>query len=71
MDLVYKNATKSVGLLTTPIYTSTGTRLLGLHLDGNLSYEDDSGNFHFCQNTCDAMVVNVIRILQDLVRDSW
>jgi hypothetical protein len=71
MDLVYKNATKSVGLLTTPIYTSTGARLLGLLLDGNLSYEDDSGNFHFCQNTCDAMVVKVIRILQDLVRDSW
>jgi hypothetical protein len=71
MDLVYKNATKSIGLLTTPIYTSTGARLLGLSLDGNLSYEDDSGNFHFWQNTCDATVIKVIRILQDLVRDSW
>jgi hypothetical protein len=71
MDLVYKNATKSIGLLTTPIHTSTGARLLGLLLDGNLSYEDGSGNFHFWQNTCDATVIKVIRILQDLVRDSW
>jgi hypothetical protein len=46
MDLVYKNATKSVGLITTPIYTNTGVHLLRL-LDGDLSYKDDSGNFHF------------------------
>ena len=47
MDLVYKNATKSVGLITTPIYTNTGVQLLRLLLDGDLSYKDDSGNFHF------------------------
>jgi len=47
MNLVYKNATKSVGLITTPIYTNTGVHLLRLLLDGDLSCKDDSGNFHF------------------------
>ena len=47
MDLAHKNAIKSVGLITTPIYTNTGVQLLRLLLDGDLSYKDDSGNFHF------------------------
>jgi hypothetical protein len=71
MDLVYKNAIKSLGLLTTPIYTSTGAHLLGLLLDGDLSYKDNSDNFHIWQNTRDAAVIKVIRILQDLVTDIW
>jgi hypothetical protein len=50
MDLVYKNATKSVGLLSIPIYATTGAQMLGRLLNGDLSFEDDSGNFQIYYN---------------------
>jgi hypothetical protein len=71
MDLVYKNATKSVGLLSTPIYATTGAQLLGRLLNGDLSFEDDSGNFQIYDNVPDKAVVKMIRILKALVQDSW
>jgi hypothetical protein len=71
MDLVYKNATKSVGLLSTPIYATTGAQLLGRLLNGDLSFEDDSGNFQIYHNVPDKTVVKTIRILKALVQDSW
>lgn len=71
MDLVYKNATKSVGLLSTPIYTTSGARLLASLLDRDLSFEDDAGDFRFYQDIHVERIVKVIRILEDLVGDSW
>jgi len=71
MDLVYKNATKSVGLLSTPIYATTGAQLLGHLLNGDLSFEDDSGNLQIYHNVPDKTVVKTIRILKALVQDSW
>ena len=71
MDLVYRNATKGVGLLSTPMYATTGAQLLGRLLNGDLSFEDDSGNFQIYDNVPDKMVVKTIRILKALVQDSW
>jgi hypothetical protein len=71
MDLVYKNATKTVGLLSTQIYSSAGARLLASLLDGDLSFEDGAGDFQFCSVICTETIAKVIHILEDLTDDSW
>jgi hypothetical protein len=71
MDLVCKNATKTVSLLSTPIYSSAGARLLASLLDGDLSFEDGAGDFQFCFVICTETVPKVIHILEDLTDDSW
>jgi hypothetical protein len=70
MDLVYKNATQSVGLLSSPIYASTGAQLLTC-LDGDLSFEDGAGDFHFCHDIRAETIPKMIHILEDLVGDTW
>ena len=71
MDLVYKNATQTVGLLSTPIYSCTGAQLLANLLDGDLSFEDNAGHFHFCPDICTETMSKVIHILEDLTSDGW
>lgn len=71
MDLVYRNATQSVGLLSNPIYTSTGAQLLTSLLDSDLSFEDSARNFHFHDDIRAEKIVKMIHILEDLVGDSW
>jgi hypothetical protein len=71
MDLVYKNATQTVGLLSSPIYSSTGAQLLANLLDGDLSFDDGAGDFHFCPDTDPETIRKVIHILVDLTKDSW
>ena len=71
MDLVYKGATKTVGLLSSPIRKSIGAQLMGNLFDGKLSAQDRLGGFHFHQGVCYGTISKVIRILQNLVGDGW
>lgn len=71
MDLVYQNATQSVGLLSTPICTCTGARLLTSLLKGNLSFEDRLGDFHFYHKVRTKRISEMIHNLETLVGDCW
>jgi len=71
MDLVYKESTKSIGLLSSPIFTSSGAALMAKLFDGKLTTKDDFGKFHLKQGVSNQTVVKVVRILEDLIGDDW
>jgi hypothetical protein len=71
MDLVYQKADKSVGLLSSRIYSSNGALMLADLLDGYLASEDDLRQFCFRPSVCHRTINKVLRILQDLTEDHW
>lgn len=71
MDLVYKKSTKSIGLLSSPILTSSGAMLMARLCDGKLTTKDKFDNFRFTRVVSNQIVAKVIRILEDLIGDDW
>jgi hypothetical protein len=71
MDLVYKKADKSVGLLSSRIYSSSGARMLGALLDGHLSDENNLGQCQFRPGACDRTIAKVIGVIRDVTGDPW
>ena len=71
MDLVYRNATKALGLLTTPIRTKKGLRLIELLLSGQLCREQKGSGCVFQANIDYYDVISLIQILHDLTNDPW
>jgi hypothetical protein len=71
MDLVYRKADKSVGSLSSRIYSSNGALMLADLLDGDLTLEDDHGQFRFRPGVCHSTVQQVLRFPQDLIGDNW
>lgn len=70
MDLVYRKADKSVGLLSSRIYSSNGAQMLADLLDGYLAFKDDLGQFRFRSHICRSEMKKVLRILQDIIEDN-
>ena len=71
MDLVYRNATKALGLLTTPIRTKKGLRLIELLLSGQLCREQKGSCYVFQGNIFYYDIIRLIQILHDLTNDPW
>ncbi|KAM0718306.1 hypothetical protein Q7P37_006638 [Cladosporium fusiforme] len=71
MDLVYKKATHSVGLLSSPIETTEDAKMLAYLLRGKMSVEKGRGEFEFRPNVHTDKINRVFTILQRLVEDTW
>lgn len=71
MDLVYKEAKRSVGLLSSPIRTTSDAVLLASLLKGDLIEECSSGQFHFSRTADDQTICEAIRVLRCVVEDEW
>lgn len=71
MDLVYKRARKSIGLLSSRISTSNEARILGSLLDGQLARREGPGSFRFFPAVSMKTITKTRRILQFLTEDDW
>lgn len=71
MDLVYKRARRSLGLLSSPIRSNNAARLLESLLDGRIAFEDDRGRFRFKQRVRKKTIVTLLHTLEALTGDDW
>ena len=71
MDLVYCNAKRSLGLLTNPIRTQKGLRLIQLLLSGQLCCEQKDSCYVFQRGTNYYDIISLIHILHNLTKDPW
>lgn len=71
MDLVYKRARKSIGLLSSRISTSNEARFLGSLLDGQLARREGLGSFRFIPAVSMKTITKIRRVLQFLTEDDW
>lgn len=71
MDLIYQNAEKTLGLLSTPIESTTELRLLTRLMDGELTMKSPRGLPTFRPNIGRGTIENTIRILHRLTTDVW
>ena len=71
MDLIYRSATKSLGLLTTPIRTKAGLQLFELLVSGDLCGKSEACRYVFRYGINGNIITKVIRILQDIQKDVW
>ncbi|KAK4907952.1 hypothetical protein LTR49_023101, partial [Elasticomyces elasticus] len=71
MDLVNKNATKSLGLTSTPILTSDDLCLIQILMDGGLAFEDGQGVYTMRPGISIASGLEVVTLLTSLAGDIW
>ncbi|KAK5709765.1 hypothetical protein LTR17_019479 [Elasticomyces elasticus] len=71
MDLVYKNATKSLALTSTPIMTSDGLCLIQILMDGGLAFEDGPGVYVMRPGISITSGLEVVTLLTSLAGDIW
>ena len=71
MDIVYKNATKSVGLLSTPILTRGGQRLMRALMSGNFATMNPEGRYVLLPHVSLSQVSKMLTLLSSLAGDVW
>ncbi|KAK4909380.1 hypothetical protein LTR49_021832 [Elasticomyces elasticus] len=71
MDLLYKNATKSLGLISTPILTRDSLSLIHLLMNGSLAFEDEMGVYAIRPGIGIALGLEVVALLANLAAEMW
>lgn len=71
MDLVYKEAKRSVGLLSSPIRAKSDADLLASLLDGQLSEKYSTRKFCFKKRVDKKTIRETVRVLRSVIGDRW